>query len=306
MGQNRCGIYVIEQTNAGRIYIGSSIDIEHRWYIHRRLLNAGTHHSPRLQHAWAKHGPEVFRFSVLEECERDKSILLAREQEYLDTFAPVFNVCPTAGSPLGRPVTDSALANMRRANRDRAALITHCPKGHPYDDANTYRGNAKGKRICRACNALRVSGVYAAETPEQREWRLFRSADYYERTKAEQAEQRRAYTASHKEQKHAYDQSRAELTRERDHERRANRTPEELEAVREAKRAAYWRNRDKNVQDLRDRYRRTHPEPEPATACKVGHPYTADSFDSKGMRLCKPCRAISKRAYRDRLKEAAH
>ena len=28
---------------------------------------------------------------------------------------------------------------------------THCPQGHPYDEANTYYG-ANGKRACRACN----------------------------------------------------------------------------------------------------------------------------------------------------------
>lgn len=30
------------------------------------------------------------------------------------------------------------------------ALKTHCPQGHPYDEANTYRG-ANGARKCRAC-----------------------------------------------------------------------------------------------------------------------------------------------------------
>lgn len=31
------------------------------------------------------------------------------------------------------------------------AAKTHCPSGHPYDDANTYVW--AGKRYCRACNA---------------------------------------------------------------------------------------------------------------------------------------------------------
>ena len=39
----------------------------------------------------------------------------------------------------------------RRENIRRAtALITHCPQGHPYDDANTIV-NDKGHRKCRAC-----------------------------------------------------------------------------------------------------------------------------------------------------------
>jgi hypothetical protein len=45
--------------------------------------------------------------------------------------------------------------------RDRAAKKrgawerkTHCPKGHPYDDANTYL-TKEGKRNCRACSLAR-------------------------------------------------------------------------------------------------------------------------------------------------------
>ena len=32
----------------------------------------------------------------------------------------------------------------------RAARITHCPRGHAYDEENTYRSK-KGKRGCRKC-----------------------------------------------------------------------------------------------------------------------------------------------------------
>lgn len=40
--------------------------------------------------------------------------------------------------------------NLRRAK----ALISACPKGHAYDDANTYI-NRRGGRVCRACNRSR-------------------------------------------------------------------------------------------------------------------------------------------------------
>ena len=39
-------------------------------------------------------------------------------------------------------------------NRRAAAKITHCPQGHAYDDANTYR-DRHGKRSCRACARFR-------------------------------------------------------------------------------------------------------------------------------------------------------
>lgn len=251
---NRCGVYVIEQTGTGRFYIGSSTQIERRWYGHRRQLNAGKHHAPRLQHAWTKYGAEAFTFSVLEECAKEE--LLVEEQAYLDVLKPAFNSAPVAGRPPGwstwSPAKQEAL---RQALRDRAAAITHCPKGHLYDDSNTYRGKA-GKRICRACNAIRVSGVYGAETTEQREARRQRVSEYHALTKDQQAEQQRAYTASHKEQKRAYDQSRAALRRESDRLRRtvANLTPEQVEAQRQARRDHYHRNPERTKQLAHEHY----------------------------------------------------
>jgi len=37
-------------------------------------------------------------------------------------------------------------------------LKTHCPKGHPYDEANTYI-NKSGGRECRECKACRRDGA---------------------------------------------------------------------------------------------------------------------------------------------------
>jgi hypothetical protein len=41
--------------------------------------------------------------------------------------------------------------DMVRNGRHYYANRTHCPKGHPYDEVNTYR-TPKGGRDCRACN----------------------------------------------------------------------------------------------------------------------------------------------------------
>lgn len=42
----------------------------------------------------------------------------------------------------------------------RNARKTHCPKGHPYDEANTYHGPSG--RDCRACHRERQRRRYAA------------------------------------------------------------------------------------------------------------------------------------------------
>lgn len=40
----------------------------------------------------------------------------------------------------------------------RAARTTHCPAGHPYGEANTYRDPRRGARHCRACNRASQRG----------------------------------------------------------------------------------------------------------------------------------------------------
>lgn len=50
--------------------------------------------------------------------------------------------------------TQRSMAGMH--NRVRAFYITHCPHGHPYDEANTYRSPGRPRhRMCRACMAAR-------------------------------------------------------------------------------------------------------------------------------------------------------
>jgi HNH endonuclease len=45
--------------------------------------------------------------------------------------------------------------NMQRADMSNVGLAnrlkTHCPKGHPYDEENTYARPSDGKRFCRTC-----------------------------------------------------------------------------------------------------------------------------------------------------------
>jgi len=41
------------------------------------------------------------------------------------------------------------------------ARKTHCPQGHPYDEANTYRDHG-GHRHCRACARARAAARYGA------------------------------------------------------------------------------------------------------------------------------------------------
>lgn len=91
------GVYVIECGE--RQYVGSAKNVKGRWSMHRYELRQGIHHSRFLQRAWNKYGEDAFTFRILEECAPEQCI--EREQQWIDTLAPVFNMHPTARSPLG-------------------------------------------------------------------------------------------------------------------------------------------------------------------------------------------------------------
>lgn len=61
-------------------------------------------------------------------------------------------------------------ANMRQTPAHNMRRKTHCPQGHEYTEANTYRTN--GRRVCRACSIRRALDRYyrnkAQEPPTER------------------------------------------------------------------------------------------------------------------------------------------
>jgi group I intron endonuclease len=97
----KSGIYKITNNINGKFYIGSSENIDNRWNNHKQYLNGGYHINPKLQNAWKFYGGDKFQFDIIEETSSEKTILLSREQYYLDLFKPYmrdigYNICPTA------------------------------------------------------------------------------------------------------------------------------------------------------------------------------------------------------------------
>ena len=94
------GIYKISLQD-GRCYVGQSVDIRRRWYLHRHDLRHRSARSTYFQRAWNKYGEDAFSFEVLEEVEPIRELLATREQFWMDSLKPVFNIEPAAGSSLG-------------------------------------------------------------------------------------------------------------------------------------------------------------------------------------------------------------
>jgi group I intron endonuclease len=95
------GVYKIINKINKKFYIGSTstMGFDKRWKKHILDLNKNKHHSFYLQKSWNKYGPNNFSFEIIEECIPEKCII--REQYYLDSLKPEYNICQIAGSTFG-------------------------------------------------------------------------------------------------------------------------------------------------------------------------------------------------------------
>ena len=111
------GIYEIRNTMNGNFYVGSAVNLDNRRWHHISDLSLGKHKNRHLQNAWNKYGRDCFVFSVIEYC--DKEILIQREQFYIDTMRPEYNLSPVAGNSLGVKHTDEMRARVSAVVRNR-------------------------------------------------------------------------------------------------------------------------------------------------------------------------------------------
>lgn len=106
------GIYQIQsKIKPNRSYIGSAVNIKKRWNYHREDLRKNKHINSRLQNHHNKYGISDLKFSILTGCSKDD--LIKNEQFFIDAYNPFFNICKTAGSPLGRKCTPETIIKLR-------------------------------------------------------------------------------------------------------------------------------------------------------------------------------------------------
>jgi group I intron endonuclease len=95
------GIYQILNLITNKFYIGSTSKkgFKSRWWQHKSSLKNNINHSIKLQRSWNKYGESNFVFKILEECLPEKCI--EREQYYLDTLKPEYNIRKIAHNNTG-------------------------------------------------------------------------------------------------------------------------------------------------------------------------------------------------------------
>lgn len=108
------GIYQIQSKLNNKIYVGSAVNLRGRKYIHFRDLKLDLHCNKYLQRHVDKYGEEDLQFSILEFCQKEN--LIEREQYYIDSLQPEFNICQVAGSSFGTRRTEETKQKMRGKN----------------------------------------------------------------------------------------------------------------------------------------------------------------------------------------------
>jgi group I intron endonuclease len=110
------GIYAIYLED-GRCYVGStSQSFKKRWSEHRQRLSNSKHPNLYLVRAWHKYGADAFKFVILEIVDfSNEAMRIERENHWINTLSPEFNMAPVAGSVFGikrREETKELLRNL--------------------------------------------------------------------------------------------------------------------------------------------------------------------------------------------------
>lgn len=114
----KSGIYKILNKVTADCYVGSAAYLKSRFSAHRRLLKNEKHQNRYLQNVFNKYGEDNFTFEVIEYVE-DKDNLISREQHYIDTLKPKYNICKVAGSSLGRKCSRKTRRKLSEAQRGK-------------------------------------------------------------------------------------------------------------------------------------------------------------------------------------------
>ena len=114
----QCGVYIIKNTVNGRVYVGSSKNIQRRIEGHKYALKRNQHHAIKMQRAWNKYGPDAFVFEAALFCDEANRVMY--EQAFItfyDSAKNGYNSSPTAGGMLGFRPNDKQRMNMKIASR---------------------------------------------------------------------------------------------------------------------------------------------------------------------------------------------
>lgn len=139
-------VYVLINTKNNKRYIGSTNDLTKRRCDHFNKLRKNKHINKILQNAWNKYGEESFIFQVIEECSIEDK--LKREQYYLDTIKPEYNIATSSTAPMeGKKHTEETRKKIVEELLTRPIGVDHPLHGITWDEDRKVKWSARRKEL---------------------------------------------------------------------------------------------------------------------------------------------------------------
>ena len=165
---NTSGIYRIKSLIDDREYVGSAVSLPERCRLHEFHLHHHKHSNKHLQNFYNKYTGASLEFSVIEECHIND--LLKREQYFIDTIRPAFNICMVAGNSLGRKHSEET-CNL--ISIKKKGTIRNIGFKHSLETRAKVSASGKGKRVgvkrapfttehCNAISKTRIARLISA------------------------------------------------------------------------------------------------------------------------------------------------
>lgn len=160
------GIYLIINRINNKAYVGSAVNHEDRWRLHKLSLNLNNHHNRHLQAAWLNYGAENFEFRLIELTDD----LLNREQFWIDKLNTCdhnigYNICKAGRNRHGVKASDETRRKLseshkgHKASAETKAKMSEARKGNTWNKGRTWSQEAIEKR--------RLGNTGKKRTPEQ-------------------------------------------------------------------------------------------------------------------------------------------